>query len=151
MCKPTWFGFHHLVIKWQTFRFWLPFIVQVLPCTIIFYMYCHWHVYCTCTAMHLLPYTCTDIYMYIFRECEARTSRTESVCRPSSVLPSFRRPSVFLPRFFLKIDYPTCHVTAGAVKTGLCVNQWMFVLFKSTNSTKCTDVTVQLYISAQTT
>ena len=49
----------------------------------------------------------------IFRHCEAGASRIDSV-RPSLVR---------LPSKILKIEFPTCHVTAMALKTGLFVHR----------------------------
>ena len=85
---------------------------------------------------------CVDIQLYANRTPEPEVFLGSAKHAPPGLSPSVVR----LP---LKIDYPTCHVTAVAVKTGFCVNQWMFVLYKSTNSTKCKDFTVQLYTSAQ--
>ena len=43
----------------------------------------------------------------------------------------------------------TGHVTVVVLQTGLFVHRCTFVLYKSTKSTKCIDVTVQPHTGAQ--
>ena len=78
------------------------------------------------------------VFRSIFRHCEAGASDlTPSLVRPSIPV----RLSLVLPSKILKIEFPTCHVSAMALKTGLFVHRWTFVLYASTNGTY---VTVQL-------